>query len=320
MVEKYIYNLEFPSYITEFKVGDYIFKRVPEYSEAFGGLQHLVNSVGSEFSTKVQTGSHQITATVQLPDDEKSAVFPWGEENAKQILDVLLLLSLFTGRNVFAKTWEGEDGKAIMADHRQHQWGGQLILSLKYETMLKHKETGELKTEAEAGLNSAFDYDPVDIGFEKGLNHVLSLILSEEWQKKYSNGYFLFLFRQAIQRQILETSFILCWSIWEHVFTLHNKKWLNKKTIETMSGYEKISFILSEYFLVSLDDKSKKEIERLAKTRNRIIHFGMKDEKTDFKEMELFVRLTEQLMAIILGLQPSNVFNSTEKLKEFLKI
>ena len=46
----------------------------------------------------------------------------------------------------------------------------------------------------------------------------------------------------------------------------------------------------------------------------------MKTDNTDYKEMEMFIRLTEQLMAIILGLQPSNAFNSTEKLQIFLKV
>ncbi len=318
MVEKYIYNLEFPPHVNEFKIGEYLFKRVSNYSESFSGLQHLVNSFGSEFSTKVQTGSHQITAIVQIPDNEKSATLSWGDKNPKQILDVLLLLTLFTGRNVFMKNWEEKEGMAIMADHREHLWGAQLLLSIKYESMWKNKNTGELKNELEMNGIPIFDYNQINIGFEKSLNIVLDLISSKEWLEKYSGGYFLFLFRQAVQRQIIETSFILCWSIWEHIFTLHHKKWLDRKTIETLSGYEKIAFILSEYFVVVLNNKAKREVGRLAKTRNRIVHFGMKADDTDYKEMEMFIRLTEQLMAIILGLQPSNAFNSTEKLQQFL--
>lgn len=320
MVEKFIYNLEFPAYITEFKIGDYIFKRVDNYSEAFQQLQHLVESYGSEHSTKIKTGGHQITAIVEIPNKEEDSVLPWEKKDSKQILDILLLLTLFTGRNVFLKDWEEKDGISIMADHRNHQWGAQLHLSLKYESMWKHKETGVLRSESEIKGAPMFGYNQVDVGFEKSLNSVLFLICSKEWQDKYQGGYFLFLFRQAIQRQIIETSFILCWSIWEHIFTLHNKKWLDKKTVEKLSGYEKIAFILNEYFIINLDEKAKKEISRLAKTRNRIIHFGMKKDNTDYKEMEMFIRLTEQLMAIILGLQPSNAFNSTERLQSFLKV
>ncbi|MDD3940620.1 MAG: hypothetical protein PHQ01_03570 [Candidatus Pacebacteria bacterium] len=318
MVEKFVYNLEFPAYVNEFKIGDYSFKRVDNYSESFQQLQHLVKSCGSEYPTEIKTGSHQITAIVEIPDKEQNSVLPWADKNSKQILDILLLLTLFTGRNVFLKDWEEKGGISIMADHRNHQWGAQLHLSIKYESMWRHKETGVLKKESEMKNTSIFYYDQFDVGFEKSLNSILSLICSQDWQNKYQGGYFLFLFRQAVQRQIMETSFILCWSIWEHVFTLHNKKWLDRKTIETLSGYEKISFILNEYFIVNLDEKAKKEIGRLAKTRNRIIHYGIKTEDVDFNEMEMFIRLTEQLIAIILGLQPSNAFNSIEKLKHFL--
>ena len=318
MVEKFVYNLEFPVYVTEFKIGDYSFKRVDNYSEVFQKLQHLVKSCGSEHSTEIKTGSHQVTAIVEIPDKEENSVLPWADENSKRILDILLLLTLFTGRNVFIKDWEEKEGISIMVDHRKHQWGAQLLLSIEHESMWKHRETGILKNESEMASISVFDYDQIDVGFEKSLNSILSLICSQDWQNKYQGGYFLFLFRQAIQRQIIETSFILCWSIWEHVFTLHNKKWLDRKTIETLSGYEKISFILNEYFIVNLDEKAKKEIGRLAKTRNRIIHYGIKTEDVDFNEMEMFIRLTEQLIAIIFGLQPSNAFNSIEKLKHFL--
>jgi hypothetical protein len=316
MEEKFVYNLEFPPYIDKLVIGGYLFKKIPTYPEAFSKMQHLVNTGGSEYPVKDQTGSHQITAIVEIPDQEDPAVLPWLDKNTKQILDVLFLLTIFTDRNVFIKDWEGE--KPIIADHRMHQWGAELLLSLEHQPMWKDMNTGELKNISEMAKNPIFDYNLVDIGFEKSINAVLNTISNKKWQEKYSNGYFLLLFRQAIQRQIIETSFILCWSIWEHLFTLHNKKWLDKRTSETLSGYEKISFILSEYFLISLDDKAKQEIGKLARTRNRIVHYGMKADDIDYKEMEMFIRLTEQLMAMILELQPSNVFNSTEKLKDFL--
>jgi len=318
MVEKFIYNLEFPPYITEFKIGNYVFKRIDKYSDAFAQLQHLVDSIGSEYPTKVQTGTHQITAKVELPDNETAAVLPWGIKDAKQILDILLLLTLFTGRNVFIKDWKDEGSQAIMTDHRQHLWGAQLLLSIDYEPMWKHKSTGELKNASEMTSIPVFDYNQIDIGFEKSLNKILALISSPAWREKYSNGYFLLLFKQAIQRQIIETSFILCWSIWEHIFTLNNKTWLDDRTMETLGGYQKIAFVLNKYFLITIDKKAAKEIGRLVKTRNRIVHFGMKAENTNFDEMKLFIRLTEQLIAIILELRPSNVFNSMEQLQSFL--
>ena len=117
MVEKFVYNLEFPAYINEFKIGDYNFKRVENYSEAFQQLQHLIESYGSEHSTKIKTGSHQITAIVEIPEEEEDSVLPWAKKDSKQILDILLLLTLFTGRNVFLKDWEEKEGISIMADH-----------------------------------------------------------------------------------------------------------------------------------------------------------------------------------------------------------
>lgn len=70
-----IYNLEFPPYIEEFKMGDYIFKRTEKYEEAFDNMMHLVNSSGSEFNTEIQTGSHKITATVIIPQKEKKIYY-----------------------------------------------------------------------------------------------------------------------------------------------------------------------------------------------------------------------------------------------------
>jgi hypothetical protein len=313
MIEKFIYNLEFPSYINRIKIGDYVFNRVSNYAEAFGKLQHLVTMHGQEFPVIQQTGSHQITALVEIPDTERPNCLAW-EKDTKQIYDVLLLLTIFTRRNVFMKEWDND--KAIIQDHRMLQIG-ELNLSI-LEIMLKHIDTDELISKEMIKGHDIFDYLQIDIGFERGLNRILELISNKEWQEKYDRGYFLFLYRQAIQRQIVETSFILCWSIWEHIFTLHNRKWLDEKTIEKLSGYEKLSFILDQYFLVKIDNKAKQEISRLAKTRNRIVHYG-KIANTDSKEMELFIRLTEQLVALILGLQPSNIFNTAEKLQEFLK-
>lgn len=318
MIERFVYNLEFPHGVNEFKLGDYIFKKVDNYGEAFGELQHLSSTYDIDHITTVKTGGHQITGIVFVPEKEKPAVLPWGDNNPTQLLDVVLLLTLFNDWNVFIKDWEYDENVAILVDHRMHKWGGQLLLSAPFELRWKDRQTGEVKIESEIDNKPIINYDQMNVGFESSLNEVLNLISSEKWCEKYGQGYFLFLFKQAIQMQIIETSFILCWAIWEHIFTLLNKKWLSKKTIETINGNEKISFILSEYFGISLDYQAKKEISRLVETRNRIVHFGIKADHTDNKEMELFIRLTEQLMAIILELKPADVFDSTRKLKEFL--
>ncbi len=313
-----IFNLEFPPYVEELKIGDYVFERIENYKQAFDGMMCLVNSSGSEFSTKIKEGSHQITAVVNLPVKEKKSVLLWGDKNMTQLDDILFLLTIFDDRNVFKKNWKDSNNIAIVSDHRIHQYGGQLACSIKYESRWKHATTGKLKTEEEMKGIPIFDYHQINIGFEKTINQVLELISSKQWQEEYEGGYFLFLFRSAIQRQILESSFISCWTIWEHIFAIKNRKWLDDKAIVQMSGDKKIAFILNHYFLKKIDNNARKEIQRINGTRNRLVHFGIKTEQVDFKEMEMFVRLTEQLMAIILGLSPSNIFNSFERLEGFL--
>lgn len=313
-----IFNLEFPPYIMELKIGDYIFKRVENYKEAFGGMMCLVNSFGSEFNTQIKVGSHQITAIVEIPQKERKCALPFGNDKLTQIDDILFLLTIFDDRNVFKKDWEDSEKIAIISDHRIHQYGGQLACSIQYESRWKDINTGELKTEAEMKDIPIFDYHQINIGFENTINKVLDLISSKKWKDEYEGGYFLFLFKSAVQRQIVETSFISCWTIWEHIFAIKNRKWLDNTAIEQMSGDKKIAFILNQYFLKNIDDTARKNIQKINKTRNRLIHFGKKTEQIDYKEMEMFIRLTEQLIAIILKLSPSNIFNSFESLDNFL--
>lgn len=314
-----IFNLEFPSYIDELTIGDYKFKRIENYKEAFDGMMHLVNMPGGEFNTQEKTGTHQITATIEIPQKEKKSVLPWENKNLTQIDDILFLLSIFTNRNVFKNDWEDSTATTIISDHRIHQYGGELISSIDSEWVYKNANTNEVKTKIDKKYLCFPDWNKVDIGFEKGLNQVLDTISSQKWQSEYESGYFLFLFKSAIQRQITETSFILSWTIWEHIFAIKNRGWADNKTIEQMSADNKISFILSEYFLKKIDTVARKNIQRINKARNRLVHFGKKTEHVDYKEMIMFIRLTEQLMAIILKLSPSNIFNSFERLDAFLR-
>jgi len=118
-----IYNLEFPPFIEELKIGDYTFRRIDNYEYAFNNMMHLVNSEGSEFNTKVQTGNHQITATVNIPRKEQRCSLPW-ESDAKytQLDDILLLLTIFTGRSVFRKDRVDDKDIAIIGDHRINKY------------------------------------------------------------------------------------------------------------------------------------------------------------------------------------------------------
>lgn len=97
-----IYNLEFRHRCFEMTIGGYRFTRVDDYEERLQGLQHLVSGV-SEFSISANTGSHQITARLTPPDPEPPAVLPWSGDATTALDDLTLLLSILTGRQVFAR-------------------------------------------------------------------------------------------------------------------------------------------------------------------------------------------------------------------------
>lgn len=298
MNTKKIYNLEFPIYCKKLNIGGYVFRRVEDYERQVKSLQHLTTSL-SEYSISANTGAHNITAFVDLPIKEKKAVFPWDKNSATALDDILLLLSIFTGRDVFLDE-SLDKPSAIIADPRKYQWGGSLRCSIPYK---------DKKIDQDSGYN---------IGFEEGLNKIYSLIRTDQWLKKYQNGYFLLLLNHAEKRQILETAFVLHWTILEHLFTLHNRKWLSDERIQKLPSAEKISFLLVEYAPSSeITTPNKKRISELAGVRNRLVHFGKFPDVMAEKNAELVIRLAEFIIAKILGLLPSNVFNTIEKLEQF---
>src|SRR3990167_3927920 len=129
MKELPVYNLEFPEYVMEFNIGSYRFKRTANYEEAFAGLQHVVEVSGGEFPQKLNTGTHQQTATVEIPQKEEVAILPWIRGSKfKKLQDVLLMLTLFTGRNVFHLN-PGQEKYPLRPDPRGHFYGGQFRLS-----------------------------------------------------------------------------------------------------------------------------------------------------------------------------------------------
>jgi hypothetical protein len=281
----------------------YRFTRLEDYRDRVVRLQHLVTSY-SEFEIRANTGEHAITGYVDLPDREEKAVLEWAESSNTALSDILLLLSIFTGRDVFVVDSTSDDSSddVIVADPRVYQWGGVLICSIPYKKQPIDHDLG------------------YDIGFEEGLNQVYTLIRNEEWQCKYQRGFFLFLALQAFRRQSLEAAFIQCWTIWEHLFTVLNRSWLSSKQIRQLSSSEKIAFLLVEYALRDqIDDSARKRIRSLAEIRNRLVHFGRFPEHGSVHDdAVLFVRLTEFVIAKILGLSPSDVFNTMEKLEDFL--
>ena len=286
-----VYNFIFPYGCKKLSIDGYVFRRVDEYRERVQSLQHLIASF-SEFDRPMNTGTHAITAFVDLPLKENKPVIEWGDKNATALDDILLLLSIFTLRDIFAMPEPIEKGeRAITADSREYFFG--LRTAIKYE-----------KSENEHG-------DQCDIGFKKGIEGVCSRIRSASWKKEYGCGRFLLLFRSACKRQILETSFITCWTIWEILFTLHNQSWLSDEQIIKLPASEKISYILTRYQIKkTLDVKDRKGIKKFVKMRNMLVHAGRFVDEDAVHDATLFVRVTAIIIAQILGLSVSDVLGS----------
>ncbi len=300
-----VYNLEFPSWCSEIMIFGYRFIRVDDYQQQVQSLQHLFNLTG-EFQKNVNVGAHAITANVEIPKIEEQGMLEWSGDNNSALSDILLLLSLFTSRDVFIDKPQGKPYSnfgTFVADPRVYQFGGSLRASIPYEPRSIESEP--------------FAYD---IGFEKSINQIYELMRSDEWQQEYHQGYFLFLARMAFRHQPLESSFIQCWTIWEHLFALLNGNWLLDNQIRRLSSIEKISFLLVRYALRGeIDKNSMEQIKSLAEIRNRLIHFGrFPDRNKVHNDAVLFIRITEFVIAKTLGLSPSNVFNTMEKLEEFI--
>ncbi len=319
MKELAVYNLEFPAYVNTLDIAGYKFKRITDYAIAFAGLQHIIEVQGSEFLIKPNTGTHQKTATVEIPETEEKAILPWIKGNKfTKLQDILLFLTLFIGRNVFTLNSE-EEKYPLRPDSRCHSWGGQFRLSVQHDIKWRDKTTGELKSEEEMMNISVFGYNLLDLGLEKTICTLLNDINSKGWRKKYGAGHFIFTFRQIVKQENIEQAFLLSWTLWEHFFTLHHRYWLDDNSIRQINSDKKIAFVLYYYFRQEISDFAHGRIKRLSKARNKLIHFGPIPENVDLKEIEMFIRLTEQLMAIVLGLEPSNALNSFDHLQNFLK-
>jgi len=290
-----VYNFIFPHGCRQLTIHGYVFSRVPEYIERVQSLQHLISSF-SEFEQPINTGTHAITARVDLPPKEKKPVIKWGDKKATALDDILLLLSIFTLRDVFAAPEPIVNGEEVItADSREYFFG--LRTAIKYE-----------KGEDEYG-------EQYNIGFQKGLESVYRRMRSAQWQKEYGRGRFLPLFRSACKSQILETSFITCWAIWEILFTLHNQCWLSDEQIIKHPASEKISYVLTRYQIKkTLDAMDRKGIKRFVKMCNALVHAGRFLDEDALHDATFFVRVTAIIVAQILGLSVSDVLGSQAQL------
>ena len=257
---------------------------------------------------EISTGEHAVTSFVESAGPDQKAILEWGNPKTIALDDILLLLSLFTRRDVFVIN-KLEKNMAIVADPRQYSGGGILRCSIPY----KADKSGKSRKSSSIAF-------PRDISFEEGITEIYRVMRSKEWQDKYKGGYFLFLAQQAFRRQLLETAFTQSWTIWEHLFAILNQNWLSRKRIQQIDASEKISYVLTTYGLKGeIDNKSRERINSLVEVRNRLVHFGSFPIRSDaYTDAVLFMELTEFVLAKIFGLLPSGVFNTTEKLEKFL--
>jgi hypothetical protein len=303
-VRKEVYNLEFSSECPEMTIFGYRFTRVDDYKDKIASLQHLITSY-SEFEIHANTGKHAVTAYVEIPEREKEAALAWAYSSETALSDILLLLSIFTRRDVFMVDNAIDDGtgKVIIADPRFYPCGSVLAASVPH--------------------------------FEECLNKVYALLRTEKWKHKYQRGYFLFLAQQAFRSRSPDIAFILCWIIWEHLFAVLNRNRLSDEEIEKQGAFKKIAFLLVEYVLKGkVDNPTREQLEPWRNMRNNLIHFGRfhgssgnapKHESSDSSgqgwlyDAILFIELTEFIITKTLGLSPSNALNTMEKLEDFLK-
>jgi hypothetical protein len=302
VTKKAVYNLEFPPHCNQLSISGYDFIRVDAYGTMLQELQHCRPYYDGEFEVKPSTGKHAITATLEI-NTHQNAVLEWGDSQASHLMDVLLLLGLFTRRDVFTQNFDNLENLVITHDSRYFKYGGTLIASIKPALVGDDMITAS------------------DMGIQNTLNEICSLIKQPSWQQKYNGGYFLFLARQMLRTEAGEEAFISCWTIWEHLFAVHNRQWLSPKTIASLNSSDKISYILAEYKLLPIiDAASRSRIETLASIRNRIIHYGRFPEGDNVAhDATLFLLLTELVILKALNMEPTDVFNTMEKLEDFLK-
>jgi hypothetical protein len=303
-----VYNLEFRYGIESFTIASCKFSRAPNHREQVKKLSHRVHSHGELGEIVRQGGTHAKTAILEAPEKRDKAALDHGNDDADMLQDLMLLLSLFSGRDVFFDKLGEPSIVELVADPREHFWGGVLICSLPVE-ILRIPDKDE-------------PFDPTlgqaDVAFEREMTKLYKTIGDSVWQRRYRRGHFLIQARNAFRAQPVESTFIQCWAIWEHLFALHTDSWLSESSIRNLPAIEKITFILVQYgFSENVDGQTRKQIQKLIETRNRLIHVGRLPTNADENQVILFVRLTEFVIAKILGLKPSNLFNTIEQLERF---
>jgi hypothetical protein len=309
-VPKVVYNLEFPYLRQEMPLGGYRFYRAEDYRERLKSLQHLVSCHG-EFYVPATTGGHALTAFVESPANELPAVLsPYPGNTA--LADIILLLGLFTGRDVFVE--EGPVDGVIMADPRESRRIGNLRCAIPYRRRTTPTRDG---APSSAESEDVAHMDHTDVGFEEDFNRVYAWIQSEEWQRLYRTGHFIFLAKSALQpNHPLGTAYTQCWTVWEHLHGLHHREIREGRK---HTAVEKIRFLLREYGLKEVQDEDLHRLRPLTRIRNSLVHEGtFPDYPSVWADAKLFIELTGSLLASVLRLTPTNFLNTSEGLDKLL--
>jgi len=295
-----VYNLEFEWPDEKMQIAAYTFIPKADYLSRYKRMSHALPFLRPAPYGNIpeSNGMHIATGSVRVPIPEREPCLPWARSDATELDDIILLLSLFTQRRVLL--FDKENMEGIVADHREFHYGGTLELSLP-----QISRGSGIETQYARALGS-------------GVAEASALIRSEKWQSTYFEGRFLFMYFAACHRQILETSFLTCWTIWEHLFRLHNERWISLGSLRRLAAKEKIAFILTKYGLrEKISEADWKSVERFTRIRHRLTHDGAFESADDTKAADLFIRLTEFVVAKILGLEPSKVFSPLERLDRF---
>jgi hypothetical protein len=304
-----VYNLEFPNWCSEMTIGGYRFTRRDDYEARLLQLQHPTGMI-CEFVVEVENGTHAETAIVEAPDPEPAAVLDW-PDGSTAIRDILLLLSIFTLRDVVAvgDKARGDDGEVfLLADPRMHPRGFALQSALPASWKpLPQPQRG---------------FTQYDSRIEVGLNQVYERIRRPEWLERFHKGHYLFLLDQAVKQQRLEASFVQCYTIWEHLFSIRHqeKKWTPKE-IAQHPAPKKIVFLLDEYDIRrNLTAGEKEKIIPLADVRNRLVHFGRFPAQDRVRDLgRFFTELTELLVARTLGINGGDERDTLGRLEAVLR-
>lgn len=286
-----VYNLEFPSEIDEISVGGYRFVKLPDYEQRyeklcrFIGMNHLPPTTGENVVTA------QLLCTGQEPDATLRV-----HDGKKAIEDIILLLTLFTGRNVFWLDQEPGSNGVILADARKHMFNSVLVLSMigheKWETTSQHPCR--------------------NIGFEKWLNTVYDLIRSQQWLRAYDHGHLLAMIHNAYRTQDIFSAYKQCFSLIEHLYSITFS--------QDAHAIDKLCNVLQKHYWSNGFSQSEKDnIRVFVKIRNSLVHDGKLPEIAEVhKFLRLFIELTEAVVASCLGARPSETLDTNTKLAALL--